>query len=204
MYHYADGAPRVPGLLMDSVMTGLALLEAYAVCGNAIYVERARQLASDIVRQHRNVAGGFFDVSATGPASLQFPVTVLTQNANVALFFVRLADLSGDIAYRKTAHWALKSFPNSHRQYEAFAAGFGHALGRLLALPLVITITGLPGDAGVRALARAALTQLRHGDLVLRFHADRQRPTASAEVHLGARLIGPITDPALLRPELAQ
>ena len=204
MYHYADGAPRVPGLLMDSVMTGLALLEAYAVCGNAIYVERARQLASDIVRQHRNVAGGFFDVSATGPASLQFPVTVLTQNANVALFFVRLADLSGDIAYRKTAHWALKSFPNSHRQYEAFAAGFGHALGRLLALPLVITITGLPGDAGVRALARAALTQLRHGDLVLRFRADRQRPTASAEVHLDTRLIGPITDPALLRPELAQ
>jgi hypothetical protein len=53
-------------------------------------------------------------------------------------------------------------------------------------------------------LARAALTQLRHGDLVLRFRADRQHPTASAEVHLGTRLIGPITDPALLRPELAQ
>jgi uncharacterized protein YyaL (SSP411 family) len=189
---------------MDSVMAGLALLQAYAVCGDALYLERARQLASDIVRQHRNGAGGFFDVSVTGPASLRFPVTVLTQNANVALFFVRLADLSGDITYRKTAHWALKSFPNSHRQYEAFAASFGHALGRLLALPLVITITGLPGDAGVRSLARAALTQLRHGDLVLRFCADQQHPTARAEVHLGAQRVGPITEPALLRPELAQ
>ena len=35
MYHYSDGAPCVPGLLMDSVRMGLALLDAYGVCGNA-------------------------------------------------------------------------------------------------------------------------------------------------------------------------
>ena len=202
MYHYSDGAPHVPGLLMDSVMMGLALLDAYAVCGHAVSLERARQLAEAIVRQHRNASGGFKDISVGGPASLQYPVTVLTQNATVASFFVRLADLSGDIAYRKTAHWALRRFPNSHRTYEAFAAGFGHALGRLLALPLIMTITGAPGDAGVRSLARAALTQLHHGDLVLRFQADRQRQTASAEVYIDDRLIGPITDPASLRPEV--
>jgi uncharacterized protein YyaL (SSP411 family) len=202
MYHYSDGAPRVPGLLMDNVLTGLALLDAYAVCGHALYLERARQLAEDIVRQHRSAAGGFFDVSVAGPASLQYPVTVLTQNANVASFFVRLADLSGDIAYRKMAHWALKRFPNSHRHYEAFAAGFGHALSRLLALPLVVTIKGAPGDPGVRSLARAPLTQLHHGDLVLRFREDRQSLIASAEIQIGDRLVGPIVDPASLRPEL--
>jgi uncharacterized protein YyaL (SSP411 family) len=120
---------------------------------------------------------------------------VLTQNANVASFFVRLADLSGDIDYRKMAYWALRRFPNSHRTYAAFAAGFGHALGRLLALPLIITITGVPGDAGVRALARAACTQLHHGDLVFRFREDRQHPTASAEVWVGDRLVGPLRDP---------
>jgi uncharacterized protein YyaL (SSP411 family) len=202
MYHYSDGAPHIPGLLMDSVLTGLALLDAYAVCGNAVHLERAKQLAEGIIRRHRNAVGGFSDISVAGPASLQYPVTVLTQNANVASFFVRLADLSGDIAHRKTAHWALRRFPNSHRTYEAFAAGFGHALGRLLALPLVITITGVPGDPGVRSLARAALTQLRHGDLVLRFREDRQCQTASAEVQIGGRLVGPIADPASLRPEL--
>jgi uncharacterized protein YyaL (SSP411 family) len=203
MYHYySDGTPHVPGLLMDSVLTGLALLDAYAVCDHAVYLERARQLAEEIVHQHRNPAGGFSDISVAGPASLQSPVTVLTQNANVAIFFVRLADLSGDIAYRKTAHWALRRFPNSHRHYEAFAAGFGHALGRLLALPLIITITGVPGDSGVRSLARAALTHLYHGDLVLRFQEDRQRQTASAEVQIADRLVGPIADPAALRPEL--
>ena len=202
MYHYSDGAPHVPGLLMDSVMTGSALLDAYAVCGHTVYLERARQLAEDIIRQHRNAAGGFFDIGVTGPASLQYPVAVLTQNANVASFFVRLADLSGDIAYRKTAHWALRRFPNSHRHHEAFAAGFGHALGRLLALPLIITIKGVPGAPGVRSLARAALTQLHHGDLVFRFQEDQQRQTASAEVQIGDRLVGPMADPASLRPEV--
>jgi uncharacterized protein len=202
MYRYSDGAPRAPGLLMDSVMTGLALLDAYAACAHTVYLERARELGEDIVRRHRHAAGGFCDISVAGPAGLQYPVTVLTQNANVASFYVRLADLSGDIAYRKRAHWALKRFPNSHRTYAAFAAGYGHALGRLLALPLIITITGVPGDAGVRSLARAACTQLHHGDLVLRFQEDRRRRTASAEVLIGDRLVGPISDPDSLRPEV--
>jgi hypothetical protein len=65
-----------------------------------------------------------------------------------------------------------------------------------------MTITGVPGDAGVRSLAHAALTQLHHGDLVLRFQADRQRQTASTEVHIDGHLLGPITEPASLRPEV--
>jgi uncharacterized protein YyaL (SSP411 family) len=202
MYHYANGTPGVAGLLMDSVQTGLALLDAYAVCGQAGYLERARELAGEVVRQHRNPAGGFFDISHTGPASLQFPVTVLTQNAYVAAFFVRLADLSHDRAYRQTAWWALSSFPNSHRTYEAFAAGFGHALGRLLVPPILLTITGVPGSPEVRCLARAALTHLRHGDLVLQFREHQASQSACAHVHIGDRLVGPITDPAALSPEL--
>jgi uncharacterized protein YyaL (SSP411 family) len=202
MYHYSDGEPRVPGLLMDSVMTGLALLDTYAVCGHAVYLERARQLAEDIVRRHRNAPGGFCDISIAGPASLQYPVTVLTQNANVASFFVRLADLSGDIAYRKTAHWALRRFPNSHRTYEAFAAGFGHALAQLLTLPLYIAITGSPGAPDVLALARSGLTHLRHGHVVLLFHARQDGQPASATVQMGEKQVGPIADPAALNPEL--
>jgi uncharacterized protein YyaL (SSP411 family) len=202
MYHYVDGAPHVPGLLMDSVMTGLALLDAYAVCGAARYLERARRLAEEIVRHHSHAAGGLGDISAAGPANLQVPVMVLTQNASAAVFFVRLADLSGNVTYRQTAHWALRRFPNSHRQYEAFAAGFGHALGRLLALPLLVTIHGVPGTPEVRSLARAALTQLHHGDVVLQFQEDRAGRTSSAMVHSGERLFGPVTDPASLSPAL--
>jgi uncharacterized protein YyaL (SSP411 family) len=143
------------------------------------------------------------DISVVGPANLQVPVPVLTQNATAAAFFVRLADLSGDIAYRQTAHWALRRFPNSHRQHAAFAAGFGHALSRLLALPLRLTITGVPGAPEVRSLARAALTQLHHANVVLQFQADRAGRTASAMVHMAERQVGPVTDPAALSPALS-
>lgn len=198
MYHYADTTPHVPGLLVDSTMLASALLDAYALIGDAHYLQRAEQLTNDIVRLHHNPAGGFSDFSQTGPGNLQFPVTVLTQNAMVAALFVRLADLSGNVAYRKTAYWALKSFPNSHRRHEAFAAGFGHALGRLLALPLVVTITGIPGDAGVRCLARAARTQFQHGDLLVRFQADHTASTACIDVQHNGQHVGPITDPSAL------
>ena len=84
MYHYWDGAPHVPGLLMDTTMTGLALLDAYALLRQPRYLERAIQLGAVIVQRHRSPTGGFFDISETGPASLQVPITVLTQNARVA------------------------------------------------------------------------------------------------------------------------
>ena len=150
----------------------------------------------------RSPTGGFFDISETGPASLQMPITVLTQNARVAAFFVRLADLSGHTDYRKLAYWALRSFPNAHRHYEAFAAGFGHALAQLLTLPLYIAITGAPGAPDVLALARSGLTRLRHGNVVLLFHARQDSRPASATVQMGEKQVGPLTDPAALTPEL--
>jgi uncharacterized protein YyaL (SSP411 family) len=203
MYHFVGGEPLVSGLLMDSVMMGNALLDAYSICGGDEYLARAQHLGEDIARQHRSPDGGFFDISEPGPANLKVPITVFSQNANAALFFVRLADLSGHIAHRKLAHWALKPFPNTHRHHEAFAAGFGQALGRLLALPLRVTLHGTPGDLHLLQLARAALTQLRHGDIVLRFQEDWGCEIPNARLCLGNRQIGPITDPADLSPALA-
>jgi uncharacterized protein YyaL (SSP411 family) len=203
MYHFAGGEPRVSGLLMDSVMMGTALLDAYSICGGDGYLSRAQSLAENIVRRHRSREGGFFDISQTGPANLKVPITVFSQNAHVARFFVRLADLSGNIDSRKLAHWALRPFPNTHRHHDAFAAGFGQALGRLLALPLLVTLHGTPGDPQLLQLARAALTQLRHGDIVLRFQEDRGDEIPNAILCIGDRQIGPITDPAQLSPALA-
>ena len=87
---------------------------------------------------------------------------------------MRLAGRSGESHHREQAVWALKSFPNSHRHYGAFAAGFGHALARLLALPRLVTVSGIPGGPEVRAQARAALNQHGQGDVVMRFREDRQ------------------------------
>jgi hypothetical protein len=202
MSHYWDGEPHVPGLLMDTTMTGLAMLDAYALLQHPRYLDRAQQLGTALVQRHRNPAGGFFDISEPGPASLQTPITVLTQNARVATFFVRLAALSGHTEYRQLAYWALHSFPNAHRHHAAFAAGFGHALALLLTPPLRLTLAGAPGAPDVLALARHGLTRLRHGNVVLLLHARHDGQPASAMVQLGEQQAGPLTDPAALTPEL--
>ncbi len=204
MFHYSDGKSHAPGMLTDTVAAGAAFLDAFAVLHQKTYLDRAKELAAEIVQNHRGAQGGFLDISQTGPASLRIPIPVLTQNALAAAFFVRLADLSGDVAHREHAVWAMKSFPNSHRQFGAFAAGFGHALGRLLALPLVVTIAGEPGSPEVRALARAALTQLGHGDMVLRFRQQANGGPAKAEIQLEGRPVGSIASPEKITPEMVK
>ena len=204
MYHYWDGQAQVAGLLEDSVATGGALLDAYAVLHEADYLRKAKELAQQVIRRHRNPSGGYYDISETGPASLQFPITVLPQNARVAAFFVRLAALDGNPAHKEQAIWALETFPNAHRRYGAFAAGFGHALARLLGSTVKVTVAGPPGHESVRALARAALTGLGCGDVVLRFRAQPQGSAPQAGVEVAGRTSRPITDPAAFNPQLAE
>ena len=203
MFHvYANGAPSVPGILMDSTYMGIALLDAYSVLGDRVYMERATSISADIERNFRNPDGGFWDVSETGPAAMATRMTILTQNAVTASFYIALADLSEDAAYRRQAHWALRDFPNTHRNYNAFAAGFGQALSRLRFPPLFLEIAGAPGAEDVRALARAALDQLRHANLVITFRGSSIGTQASATVRFDGGAVGPITEPDDLTPDV--
>ncbi len=206
MNHYFDKEPRVPGLLSDASAAGWAFLKAYSVLHEAKYLDRAKTIAADIVAMHRSADGGFFDISQKGPANLQVPVAELPQNAAAASFFVRLADLSGDTAYREEAVWALKRFPGSHRPFGAFAAEYGQALARLLTLPLIVTVNGLPGSAEVLALTRAATTQLGHGDVVIKFRESSpdssNQGAAWATIQMGDQTLGSISDPAELKPDV--
>jgi hypothetical protein len=52
------------------------------------------------------------------------------------------------------------------------------------------------------ALARRGLTRLRHGNVVLLFHARQDAWPASATVQMGEKQVGPITDPVALTLEL--
>ena len=202
MHHYWHEQAQVPGLLADSAETGLALLHAYSTLHEDIYLRRAETLAKSITQRHRDSDGGFHDISVSGPASLSRPMKVLAQNARLAIFFVKLADLSGEEDYREQAVWSLKSFPNAHRNYGAFAAGFGHALARLLSLPVIVTVVGTPGDHSVLEMARAALTQLGWGDMVLQFRENRELAPAKAEIQAGARPAHIVSEPSDLTQEL--
>ena len=134
VHHYFDGATaHVPGLLVDSVALGSALLEAYASIGDENYLEHASLLASDIRRVHFNPDGGFYDIGRRGPAALRRPLTELTQNAAAAMFFLRLSELGKDARPRDAAEWALLGYGGRLDVYGAYAASFGHALDLYLA-----------------------------------------------------------------------
>jgi len=169
LYHFWNGAPKVPGLLMDSVMAGRAMLDAYAVLGDATQLERASELGRYIIERHRSPDGSFADICEVGPAALRIPMTVLSQNAAVATFLARLADLGGKQAYRQAALLALQPFAGSQHRYGSFAAGFGLALSQVLSDTRVVELTGEPGSGELRHEARGALTGLRPRTPVIMF-----------------------------------
>jgi uncharacterized protein len=204
MYHFSDGQPQVAGLLQDAVATGAAFLEAYAVVDDESYLSRAREIAAYVMSRHLCADGGFFDVSTRGPGHLRFPLTLLTENARAARFFIRLAALTREPRYLDSAMWALKKFPNSHRQQGAFMASFGHAISELLAPPLRVELKGEAGEPETLALLRAALTQLRHANVPLRF---RQNPGDANErpqllITTAEGTIGPVREPEEVNADL--
>ena len=201
VYHvYAHGAPSAPGILADAAHLGNALADAFAVLGDEQHLQRARLLAASIEQAFRNPDGGYHDADEAGPAGMSSPLTILTQNAELASFFVKLGDLTEAPEHRRQAHWALRDFPNLHRAYNAFAAQFGQALSRLMSPPLLVEITGAPGADDVLEFARAAARDLRHPDLVLTFREALDGTSASATTRLDGRTVGPFHDPAQLRP----
>jgi len=129
MFHYFDGAPYVPGLLQDQAQMGLALLRAYEASGDAVYSERARQLAEFILAELKNPAGGFYDIRSEDAALLKLRLTLIEQNGAAASFFLRLAAVSNDGKYHEAARWALCPFTNDLAQYGVHAAPLGRALG---------------------------------------------------------------------------
>jgi uncharacterized protein YyaL (SSP411 family) len=203
--HYSwGGESRVPGLLADALSLGNALLDAHSTLGGDEYLARARELAEHVVEGHRCPDGGFYDIANPGAGKLAVPLTLMTENAAAALFFTRLADLSREPAFRDQAHWALRRIPNSHREYGAFAAVFGHAVARFLSPPLFVDLAGTPGAQDTVALLRAARTQLHHPNLVLRFHEPKEktRPGAAIVLTDGQTSVGPVTDPTVIGPRI--
>ncbi len=136
MRHYHDGEPHVPGLLVDQIYTGIALLDAYGATREAGYLERAAQLGDEILDAQTNPFGGFHDISREGMAHLRYPLTLLAENGIAAMLFLRLADSAGERKYRKAALWALGAFTEDFTPYGVYAAAYGRALGAYMSLPI--------------------------------------------------------------------
>ncbi|HJO82106.1 MAG: DUF255 domain-containing protein [SAR202 cluster bacterium] len=200
MCHYFDGEPRVPGLLIDQVRTGIALLDTARVTAGAGYVSKAQALGDYIRTNLANPTGGYFDIAYKGPAHLRFPLTLLPQNGIAATFFLRLADATGDKAYRQASLWALSAFTEDFVPYGVYASEYGRALAAYMSQPLLVTLEGPAGDPTLRALVRAALTRLASFRLTISPAASSGAP--AMYLTRGEDRIGPIHDPDDVKLEL--
>ncbi len=152
--HYWDGEPLIYGLLLDAVAAGSAMLDAYALLGDVTQLQRALDLAVYVVSEHRNPAGGYSDISATGPGGLGRPLTLPAQNAQAAAFLTRLADLTGESVYREGAYWGSLAVRRVSPRVRRHGGRLRWRAGALLVATLHRHAKGSPGrctDAFVSA-----------------------------------------------------
>jgi uncharacterized protein len=128
MFHYFDDGPRVPGLLMDQVQFGSALLLAHAVTGEVNYLGRTKELAEFVASRLKNLSGGYYDICAPGAAYLKLPLTLIEQNGPAASFFLMLGKATGIQEYRENVLWGFQPFTGNLKDYGIHAAPLGIAL----------------------------------------------------------------------------
>jgi uncharacterized protein YyaL (SSP411 family) len=113
------------GLLQDQVQVAGACVAAYLVGGDARYLAVARDVAALLETSYADPLGGYFDAAAADPAAAAladrtkhvFDDILPGANAWSARVLLRLAEATGDAAYRRRAEATL----------EAFAGGVGGA-----------------------------------------------------------------------------
>jgi uncharacterized protein len=132
MYHCYDEGPRAPGLLIDQARMGIALVQAFHAAGEAVFLERAKELAKMIVSRLANPKGGYFDRGQSELGFFGARLRLIDQNGITASFFLRLAAATDDPAYRDAALRALGAFSGDFAAYGIDAAPYGQALGEWL------------------------------------------------------------------------
>jgi uncharacterized protein YyaL (SSP411 family) len=131
MFHYSDGAPHAPGLLIDQAQMGLALVRAFQATGEAQFLERSSELAELIRHRLTNPAGGYYDRGESALGFFGARLTLIDQNGVAALFFLKLAETTKEASHRAAALWALNSFSADFNSQGIHAASFGRALCKL-------------------------------------------------------------------------
>jgi uncharacterized protein YyaL (SSP411 family) len=132
MFHCFDGNVQLAGWLPDQVLTGSALLHAYAATRNEAFLEQARELAEYVVAGFKNQGGGYYDLEAIGAGYLSVRLTLIEFNGAAALFFIAAAKTTGESRWHEAARWALSAFTEDFASYGVHAAAYGRALNQYL------------------------------------------------------------------------
>jgi uncharacterized protein len=164
MMHYltADGEPRQQApLLTDQTHVAAALLDAYEVTAERVWLESARTLAAWVLDHLSAPDGRLQDRHVTRGSSaglLSRPLPALEENAQFAEVLLRLQAYTGEEAFGASAVALLSAWAPHYEGYGAGAAPYAQAVLRYLDRPAHIAVVGARDDHAARRLQDAALT----------------------------------------------
>jgi hypothetical protein len=216
IFHFDPGdGPQLPDLLTDLASYLTSVIDEYETGLHPVGLGFAVDIAThlrDRLEDEEN--GGFWDAPEREELGrVTKREKPIEDGAIAAEALLRLAALSGDDAWRRSAVRALESFVSEYRQWGQFAAAYATAVARALTEPLVVSIVGPPGDKVAEALwsvARASDDPARSlhrvdpadAETVARLGYPAHR--VAAYVCVGTACSEPVTDPLALERELAR
>jgi uncharacterized protein len=128
---FKDGRARIQGLLEDHAGLALGLIGAFEVTQNRAYLDRARELANDVVARFRDAEhGGFFDTAADHEELITRPKDLFDNatpggNSVMAEVLLKLAAYFDEEALRSEGTKLVESLAPLAEKY---APGFGYLL----------------------------------------------------------------------------
>jgi uncharacterized protein len=189
---WSEGRAQVPGLASDQVYLLNALVDAYQSSADEKYLAEARNLAAIIVKNFREHGSNLLinrdtedasTVIGQSSASAQafFDMPTPSVQATMAIAAAKLALITGDDNYSKTANEMMASAPAmAGSMLSTVVATTGLALDYRANGQATVAIAGPAGDARAAALWRMALASYRPGKVVTRIGSDRSAMPAAA------------------------
>ncbi len=152
LYHVdAKESPELPGLLVDLVQMGHALVDGYEYTGDAIHLERAHALL-EWADQHLWADRVYWDqVERTGPDAvgrLQHRQQPLKENALMARLWMRIGTIENDDEAFDRGRAILGAMADFAKDQGIFGAAWGLAADMAEAPPMTGTVIDAPGHSG--------------------------------------------------------
>ena len=200
---YADENAGAPALLTDwaGLLTGL--VQAHASTAEPRFLDRAVEVAAEIVDRHFDESGrGFLDIEADENAigHLQIREKPMPENMAAVRALLRLYQTTRNEDYRQLCEATLSAFAGVFREQGEFSAEFGLAVD-VFSNPMVeITVEGNPQSVECRALVDAA-ARLNNPNLEIKT-VSAEGP-ALAHVCLDTLCLPPVSTPAALEDSVA-
>ena len=147
VYHfYREKTRHLPGLLLDNILFGTALLDLYNATGERQYLNTAQEIGQLIAARFYNAGTKRFRTSLD--ASLVKPVTAgMLADVNADLtnyralrFMGRLACGDGPSNFKEIRDASAASLSGGYQRFSPYAAAYGNALLWILYEPVQVTI----------------------------------------------------------------